>query len=542
VNAVVRHSGRRGATPPAIPDRFDLVIVHYHLRPGGIRRVIELATPCLIQHFKGRIQKVIIVTGEANDAGWNKHFKSVLNGVPLEIRCEAAFGYLSEQKLPVATVRHRLRAAFRRLLATDEKQNCVVWAHNLGIARNLFLARELIRACADRRAQLVAHHHDWWFDNRWIRWPELRRSGFRTLHGIARTLFPPVASLHHVAINQCDARILERHFPGHAGWLPNLTERVALPAKSQLRAARKWLGRKLGDPDAPVWVLPCRLLRRKNVAEALLLARWLRPEAWLVTTGGVSSADEMAYADSLAVAARRHRWRLRLGILRDAGTSAPSVAELLSASEAVMLTSIQEGFGLPFLEAAAAGRPLIARKLPNVAPDLEQFGFRFPQYYDELLVSPALFDWSAERRRQTGAFREWKAGLPREGRLRAGKPHLLTASVDEAVPFSRLTLTAQLEVLAQPVEHSWGVCAPLNRFLDVWKKRASNGRLRTTVWPEKSSRWLSGPAYARRFAEIVQRPTSAALDPAAGRAAQAQFIHERLDTQNLFPLLWSRDS
>lgn len=542
MNAVARHSDRDGSTPPAIPDRFDLVIVHYHLRPGGIRRVIELATPYLIQHFKGRIQKVIIVTGEANDTAWNKCFKSLLNGVPLEIRCEAAFGYLSEQKLPVATVRHRLRAAFGRLLATDEKQNCVVWAHNLGIARNLFLTRELIRACVDRRAQLLAHHHDWWFDNRWIRWPELRRSGFRTLDGIARTLFPPVANLHHVAINQCDARILERHFPSHAGWLPNLTERVALPAKSQQLAAREWLGRKLRDPDAPVWILPCRLLRRKNVAEALLLARWLRPEAWLVTTGGVSSADEMAYGDRLDEAARRHGWRLRLGVLRNASQSAPSVAELLSASEAVMLTSIQEGFGLPFLEAAAAGRPLIARKLPNVAPDLEQFGFRFPQYYDELLVSSALFDWSAERRRQTEALRMWKAGLPREGRLHAGKPYLLTASEHEAVPFSRLTLTAQLEVMAQPVEHSWELCAPLNPFLVPWKKRATQGLLKTTPWPRQSDRWLSGPAYARRFAEIVRRPTSVALDPAAGRAAQAQFIHERLDTQNLFPLLWSRDS
>jgi hypothetical protein len=250
----------------------------------------------------------------------------------------------------------------------------------------------------------------------------------------------------------------------------------------------------------------------------------------------------MAYAESLEDAARRQQWRLRLGILRDAGPSAPSVAELLSASEAVMLTSVQEGFGLPFLEAAAAGRPLIARKLPNIAPDLARFGFRFPQYYDEVLVPPALFDQAAERRRQAGLFRAWKAGLPREGRRAAGQPHLLAASKDEAVPFSRLTLTAQLEVLAQPVEHSWKLCVPLNPFLAVWKKRAMERRLKTTAWPERSARWLSGPAYARRFAEIVRRPASATMDPAAGRAAQTQFIHERLDTRNLFPLLWSRDS
>ncbi|OYV85625.1 MAG: hypothetical protein B7Z73_13210, partial [Planctomycetia bacterium 21-64-5] len=40
----------------------------------------------------------------------------------------------------------------------------------------------------------------------------------------------------------------------------------------------RWLSEQLGD-DAPVWLMPCRLLRRKNLAEALLLARWLRPEA-----------------------------------------------------------------------------------------------------------------------------------------------------------------------------------------------------------------------------------------------------------------------
>jgi hypothetical protein len=63
------------------------------------------------------------------------------------------------------------------------------------------------------------------------------------------------------------------------------------------------------------------------------------------------------------------------------------VPELLAASEAVLLTSIQEGFGLPYVEAAAAGRPLIARHLPNIAPDLHKFGFRLPQAYDEILVA-----------------------------------------------------------------------------------------------------------------------------------------------------------
>ncbi|MCL6622944.1 MAG: hypothetical protein K6T55_12720, partial [Syntrophobacterales bacterium] len=52
-----------------------------------------------------------------------------------------------------------------------------------------------------------------------------------------------------------------------------------------------------------------------NLAEALLLTRWLRPGAWLVTTGGASSAEEQPYAERLAAAARAHGWPLRLGVL-----------------------------------------------------------------------------------------------------------------------------------------------------------------------------------------------------------------------------------
>jgi hypothetical protein len=290
---------------------------------------------------------------------------------------------------------------------------------------------------------------------------------------------------------------------------------------------------------APVWILPCRLLRRKNIGEALLLTRWLRPEALLVTTGGASSSEEQSYSEALATAARRHRWPLRLGVLRGDETHKPSVAELLAASEAVLLTSIQEGFGLPYLEAATARRPLIARSIPNIAPDLKQFGFRFPQTYDDILIDPRLFDWDMERNRQEKLFREWRARLPDAVLKYAGQPVLLaTGNRPRPTPFSRLTLTAQLEVLAQPAALSWAQCAPLNRFLRVWRKRAAEGCLQLTPWPRTADDWLSGRAYARRFADIVFRPVKGPPSPAAGQALHQAFLREKLRAEHLFPLLW----
>jgi hypothetical protein len=284
------------------------------------------------------------------------------------------------------------------------------------------------------------------------------------------------------------------------------------------------------------------MLRRKNIAEALLLTRWLRPGAWLVTTGGVSSVEEQAYADTLTRAAQAHGWRVQLGILAGDDSEQPTVDELSAVSEAVLLTSLQEGFGLPYLETAAAPRPLIARRLPNIAPDLAAFGFEFPQGYRELMVHPALFDWRAERERQQRAFGAWRSAMPRQAAEFVGEPALLDAGPEACpVPFSRLTLSAQLEVLAQPLERSWELCSALNRFLKPWRDRAESGRLQPSLWPRTAKRWLSGPAYARGFLRLLEAAPETRPRKDAAQAVQREFLRRKLRAENVYPLLWNCD-
>ncbi len=516
-----------------------LIIVHHHLRPGGVRRIIELATPHVLRAFRGKIKSVTVATGEAADPHWQASFAQRMKPAGVDYYIEPAFGYASEQTNPRAGLARRLRLSIRRLLDGAGPDNCLVWAHNLGLARNLPFTRELTRACVERRIRLIAHHHDWWFDNRWQRWPEIRQAGFRTLQATADAIFASQPQVTHISINRADHRILRRHLGSHAAWLPNVVERTPPPTPARVQAARDWLQERIGT-DAPVWLMPTRLLRRKNLAEALLLTRWLRPGAWLVTTGGASSDDERGYLKQFETAAFAHDWPVRLGVLHGNDAGRPAVPELLAASEALLLTSIQEGFGLPYVEAAAAGRPLIARLLPNIAPDLATFGFRFPQGYEELLVDPRLFDCRVEQARQHQLFQAWRRNLPRECRALAGQPSILAATKPSlAVPFCRLTLTAQLEVLAQPLQRSWAVCAPLNPFLKVWRQRATAQRLRRTPWPRSAGQWLGGAAYGERFHAIATRGATTAIPAAAGLAAQRDFMRERLGAENLFPLLWA---
>ncbi len=457
-----------------------------------------------------------MISGERPPTPWLRTFRKRAGSIAVRVQVDPVLGYTEE-----SVSRSAIRAALDRALAGSG----VVWAHNLALGRNLMLSRELAALGAARDLPLIAHHHDWWCDRRWTRWPVIRRCGFRTLRAVAAAIFPNVGRVAHVAINQADARILRRHFPRQTHWLPNPIERTARLKPGTTRGA-------------PLWLMPCRVLRRKNIAEALLLTRWLRPEATLVVSGGADETDEMPCAAKLAEAAREQRWPLQLGARTN--LQADSIDTLYATAEAIVFTSIQEGFGLPQLEAAAAGCPAIVRRVPLVAPDLADLGFHFPQGYDEILIAPHLFDWLAEVERQARAFRAWLGDLPRPLRPLTGTPALLTGDRQpRPVPFSRLTLTAQLEVLRHSAAQSWSCCAPLNPFLAPWRELAARGGLATTKWPRETAAQLSPRTCASRLAEIAGAAIASRPVPSRGVAAQHAFIRARLRAEEMFPLLWS---
>jgi glycosyltransferase involved in cell wall biosynthesis len=513
-----------------------LVIVHNHLRPGGVRRVIELATPHVVDALQPRVTEVVLVTGDEPDARWLSNFRAGVRPVPVVVRMDPAVDYLADPYAAGNLRLRRPRAFLEPILLSGGAPARLVWVHNPGLGRNLPLTRAIVDICAEHRIPALFHHHDWWFDNRWQRWPEMRAAGFRTLGAVAAVILPAGPEFRHAAINRVEAEVLRRHFGRQAGWLPNLADAAPRPEEDRVERARRWLRIQLGD-DAPVWLVASRLLRRKNLAESLLLTRWLRPGAWLVTTGDVSSRDEQAYGDQLASAAAAAGWRLRMAILGGKRDDSPTVPELMAASEVVLLTSLQEGFGLPFLEAAAARRPLIARALGNVVPDLTRFGFHLPYLYREVLIAPGLFDWDGETRRQSELFRRWRDRLPGTCRSRIRSVWLSTDRQSRPVPFSRLTLTAQLEILQQPAALSWKRCLPLNPLLARWKTRAASGALRPAQWPASADRWLSGAAYARRLVRLLGARTTPPPG-LAGAAAQDEFIRRTLREENLFPLTW----
>ena len=133
---------------------------------------------------------------------------------------------LVDEKLGAAQIQRRVIAGLEKLFRGANAANTLIWTHNLGVARNLLLTRELTRACAARGLPLVMHHHDWWFDNRWRRWREMRRYGIQTLQAAARAIFP--AALCPLASGS--AKALPRPLPDGPAFAP-------IPAAASASAA-----------------------------------------------------------------------------------------------------------------------------------------------------------------------------------------------------------------------------------------------------------------------------------------------------------------
>jgi len=486
-----------------------LVVVHYHWRTGGVRRVVEMAVPAIAVEAAGSLKRVTVVSG--SPPGEQPDFAGM--GVEAVFVSEPCCGYLGGQRMSPVQIAAAIRRALAKAVSGFENEPTLFWLHNPALARNPILARGVAEFCKSARSALAVHHHDFWCAGRWGRWDDIVRAGCKNLDSAAGVLFG--AGAVQICINGHDRALLGRQAHLLSNPLPAKLPGFGRGGKSKT--------------STPVWVAPTRFLRRKNLAEAVLLARWLRPEALLATTSGSCSPDEEPYAKRLRDAARAGRWNVRFGILEKSG--AGGVAKLLRSAEAVVLSSVQEGFGMAFVEAASAGVPLVGRALPAVLPDLRRMGFRFPHLYRGVMVDPQLIDLEAENRRRKMLFEKVRKALPKDLRARLGRFEIRKAT---AIDFARLTHAGQLEVLGCDSQTAWKICRPLNPQLRKIEGLAACGNLQPTPWPAKVDG--KNAEYARRFLEIAssafrKRQRFDAL------AAQRRLLRAALGSDSVYPIL-----
>ncbi len=320
-----------------------VAIVHYHLNPGGVTRVIEAASQALttagIQH--------VILTSET---------------IP-------ALGYRNTPgDFTPLILTDSLRAAAHKALGGSPD----VWHfHNHSLGKNCLLA-ETVARLAEAGEHIVLQIHDL---------AEAGRPANYHLIADCQKLYPISPRIHYAFLNSRDLEIFTTAGLPHqnACLLPNAI--TPLPQAPPAPSA------------SPILFAPIRGIRRKNIGELVLLSALvpsgtriaisrapLNPEAilghdlWRKFAASLNLPIEFGVTDRLAPVA---------GVGSD-------FESWIRHSSHFITTSVEEGFGFTFLESIASGKPLLGRNLPHLTVEHARHDIRHGLLYDQLLI-PA--DW-----------------------------------------------------------------------------------------------------------------------------------------------------
>ncbi len=404
--------------------RISVAVIHYHLQPGGVTRVIERAIESL-----GDSVDVAIFSGETFPAlGYS-------DSPPDDIEKQAD--------------------GLRRLATERLGREPDIWhIHNHSLGKNSFTPR-LVQHLARAGCRLLLQPHDFAEDGR----PE----NYRLLKDqlgdeLNDTLYPLAEHVWYAPINYRDKAFLEEIGLPHVHELPNAVTPHPAP-ESPISPPASLEGTEFTETlplyssvvkreSARTIVYPARAIRRKNMGEFLLWSL-LAPEGYLfqstlepqnpVWLDYYNEWVEFAQEQSLPVefnAGRKHDF-----------------GELVQNAEALISTSIAEGFGLAFLEPWLERKMLVGRKLPEITSDFETEGLDLSPLYDAL---PVPLKWAGEaqffqtleaamRKSYESYAREWDPALFEQA--------IGALAVDGKVDFGILDESLQRNVIRHLVEH-----------------------------------------------------------------------------------------
>jgi len=337
-----------------------IILLHYTAPPviGGVETVLVRQARQLVR--AGHQVTIVAGRGERWDAQIGAEIISLLDARhPRVLRAKASLD-LSEVPADFNELVHQIESELRR--ACDGAQ--VIIAHNVAsLNKNLALTAALYNLSRDKsQPRQVLWHHDlsgtaeraraelhsgWPWDLLRTAWPGVKQVT------VSDTRRQELAALFDLPLRQITL------VPSGL----DLTDFLDLPPH---------LARLMNDlrltAAAPILLSPVRLTRRKNLEQSLETLAELRnhmPDALLIVSGQ-SSVLGKDYFEQL------QKLRSRLGLENyviflserfPEGLSERALSALYRLADALLITSREEGFGMPLLEAGLSGLPIFCTDL-----------------------------------------------------------------------------------------------------------------------------------------------------------------------------------
>ena len=345
-----------------------IALFHYHLKPGGVTDVVVYSVRSLLSRMEN-LSEIRLVTGDAEgtedvlDAIRSNLDRNIADKLRIDVLEELA--YVETGDGPDAVkLAERLEARYG--------EDTLWWIHNYHIGKNTAFTAAVMSIAEAGKRDMLLHIHDF---------PECGR--YENLKKLDEALpkppYPSGPRVRYAVINERDQRILADAGLEKSVFL--LANPVPLNPLSEANpdGVREALLEKCAKDNpayidgAPLILYPVRAIRRKNILEAALMVRLLEePSNLILTLPGVST-QEKPYSDLVAKAFRDG---LIPGIWcpEAAGDERLSYRVLTASCDAVISTSVQEGFGYLFLNALHWKKPLLARYLDILDGILDFFG------------------------------------------------------------------------------------------------------------------------------------------------------------------------
>ncbi|MBA7544372.1 hypothetical protein ES705_36727 [subsurface metagenome] len=347
-----------------------LLIIHYHLNPGGVTRIIESQVKSL-KEFDPSLQ-IIVVTGHCENP-------DIIRRHGAEIIINSKLNYLSSKTSDLNSEYKTIMSFFSGLFQKED----IIHVHNLNLGKNPLLTLA-ISEFAFKGFPILNHAHDF-AEDRSQNWQFLKDIIERKFgKNLSSVLYPYLPNFKHATLNSFDKRrLIDYGIPEEKVFLlPNPVSFSGSKTELNYSDIRTKICEQLKiDSGKKLVTYPVRVIRRKNIGEYILLASILSEEAnWLVTQPPRNPAEIKPY----------EQWKNfckmeTIQLIFEAGVSI-DFETLIRSSDFCFTTSVKEGFGMVYLEPWLLDTPVIGRDLHQITEDIKQSGIEFPLLYNAMKI------------------------------------------------------------------------------------------------------------------------------------------------------------
>ncbi len=347
-----------------------IAVIHYHLKKGGVTRVIENTATAFAE--SPYPVKIGVLAGPP----------ALDSQSPLAKEIPGLFYTKPSEPLEEDALTQRITRGAETLLGGPPD----VWhIHNPSLGKNNNMAG-VIRRLAQTNTPILFQIHDFAEDNRPQNYLTLREAG-----ASMDFLYPQAAHIGYSVINGRDRALLQAAgiHSDRLFFLPNSIP--ASPGNRPPAQSKNDILHKLGIQASDILLYPVRATRRKNLGEFILwstlysknhhISPFERPI--FLNTLGPTNPDFQAVFDRWVAISRQYELPVRFAVGEAYGIDFES---LVHSASALLSTSVAEGFGLGYLEPWTFGKSLLGRDLPEITRDFTDLGLQLPGLYSRLSV------------------------------------------------------------------------------------------------------------------------------------------------------------